>query len=147
MAAGFTVMRDKFGAFYEFLCDTLKHQIDGVDPILEIDGILTPSGATLELVREIKMLEPFGNGNPTPKFCIHKAKVTYAEQVGINHIRCSLEGEDGTRLKAMAFRAVGTTLGDAIMARNNKSIEVAGTLKADSWNGRHSVTCFIEDVM
>jgi single-stranded-DNA-specific exonuclease len=147
MAAGFTVMRDKFDGFYEFLRESLKPQIDSVDPILEIDGILTPSGATLELVREIKMLEPFGNGNPTPKFCIHKAKVTYAEQVGVNHIRCSLEGEDGTRLKAMAFRALGTPLGDAIMARNNKSIEIVGTLKADSWNGRYSVTCFIEDVM
>jgi single-stranded-DNA-specific exonuclease len=147
MAAGFTVMRDQVEPFYGFLRETLHGQIEAIDPVLEIDGLLTPSGATLELVREIKLLEPFGNGNPTPKFCIHRAKVTYAEQVGLNHIRCSLEGEDGTRLKAMAFRALGTPLGDAIMAKSHRPIEVAGTLKADSWNGRQNVTCFIEDVM
>ena len=147
MAAGFTVMRNQFDAFYTFLCDQLRLQVANVDPVLEVDGILTPSGATLELIRELKMLEPFGNGNPTPKFCIHKARVTYAEPVGINHIRCSLEGEDGTRLKAMAFRALGTPLGDAILSRNNKPIQVAGTLKADTWNGRTTVTCFIDDVM
>lgn len=147
MAAGFTVMRDQFDNFYNFLKDNLKHQLETLEPTLEIDGILTPSGATLDLVHELKRLEPFGNGNPTPKFCIHKAKVTYAEPVGVNHIRCTLEGEDGTRLKAMAFRALETPLGDAIMARSNKSIQVAGTLKVDTWNGRCSVTCFIDDVM
>lgn len=147
MAAGFTVMREKFENFYTFLKDTLKKQIESVDPVLEIDGILTPAGATLSLAQEIKLLEPFGNGNPTPKFCIHKARVTYAEPVGVNHIRCNLEGEDGTRLKAMAFRALGTPLGDTILARSNKSIEVAGTLKIDTWNGRHTITCFIEDIM
>jgi len=47
----------------------------------------------------------------------------------------------------MAFRALGTPLGDEILSRTNKSIEVAGTLKADTWNGRTSVTCFIDDVM
>lgn len=147
MAAGFTVMKDKLDQFYTFLKDTLRQQVANIEPTLELDGMLTPSGATLNLIKELKLLEPFGNGNPTPKFCIHKAKVTYAEQVGINHIRCTLEGEDGTRLKAMAFRALGTPLGDALLARTNKSIEVAGTLKADSWNGRHSVTCFIDDIM
>lgn len=147
MAAGFTVMKDKLDQFYTFLKDTLRQQMANIEPTLELDGMLTPSGATLNLIKELKLLEPFGNGNPTPKFCIHKAKVTYAEQVGINHIRCTLEGEDGTRLKAMAFRALGTPLGDALLARTNKSIEVAGTLKEDSWNGRHSVTCFIDDIM
>lgn len=147
MAAGFTVMKNQFDGFYAFLRDQLRQQVDSVDPIFDIDGTLTPSGATLELIRELKMLEPFGNGNPTPKFCIHKARVTYAEQVGVNHIRCTLEGEDGTRLKAMAFRALGTPLGDEILSRNNKAIQVAGTLKADTWNGRTTVTCFIEDVM
>ncbi len=147
MAAGFTVMKDQFDAFYAFIRDHLRQQVSSVDPVLEVDGLLTPSGATLELIRELKMLEPFGNGNPTPKFCIHKARIVYAESIGVNHIRCALEGEDGTRLKAMAFRALGTPLGDEILSRNNRPIQVAGTLKADTWNGRTTVTCFIDDVL
>jgi single-stranded-DNA-specific exonuclease len=55
------------------------------------------------------------------------------------HIRCSLGG----RLKAIAWRAEGTELGARLLA--GASLNVAGRLKADSWNGRTSVLLDIED--
>lgn len=147
MAAGFTLKQENFDAFHGYLIEQLMEQVANIEPSLEIDAILTPSGASLSLVEELKRLEPFGSGNPTPRFCLHRAQVSYAERVGVDHIRCQLVGEDGTRLKAMAFRSLGTPLGDLILSRNGKSIQVAGTLKVDTWQGRKSVTCFIDDVM
>lgn len=147
MAAGFTVKRDQYDAFYAYLIDQLKEQVNNVDPVLELDAVLTPSGATIELVEEFKRLEPCGTGNYAPKFCMHRARVTYAERIGVNHLRCSLLGEDGSRVKAMAFRSLDTPLGNLLMARNGQYIEVAGTLKVDIWNGRKNVTFFIEDAL
>lgn len=147
MAAGFTVAQENYDAFHGYLIEQLREQVANIEPSLEIDAILTPSGATLSLVEELKRLEPFGSGNATPRFCLHRAQVAYAERVGVDHIRCQLVGEDGARLKAMAFRSLGTPLGELILSRNGKSIQVAGTLKVDSWQGRKSVTCFIDDAM
>lgn len=147
MAAGFTVRRDQYEMFQAYLIEQLTDQVQSIEPTLEVDALLTPSGATIELVEEFKRLEPCGTGNYAPKFCMHRARVTYAERVGVNHLRCSLLGEDGTRVKAMAFRSLDTPLGDLLLALNGKFIEVVGTLKVDVWNGRKSVTFFIEDAL
>ncbi len=147
MAAGFTVEQDKFQAFYDHLIEQLGEQVALTEPSIEVDAVLTPSGATEALVDELKGLEPYGSGNNTPKFCLHQARVSYAERIGINHIRCQLVGADGSKVKAMAFRAAETPMGDLILSRNNKYIEVVGSLKVDTWNGRRTVTCFIDDVM
>lgn len=147
IAAGFTVKQDKFQAFYDHLIEELQDQVALTEPSIEVDAVLTPSGATEALVAELKGLEPYGSGNHSPKFCLHQARVNYAERIGINHIRCQLVGADGSKVKAMAFRAAETPLGDLILSRNNQYIEVVGSLKVDTWNGRRTVTCFIDDVM
>lgn len=147
MAAGFTVEQDKFQAFYDHLIEQLQEQVALTEPSIEVDAVLTPSGATEALVDELKGLEPYGSGNHSPKFCLHRARVNYAERIGINHIRCQLVGADGSKVKAMAFRAAETPMGDLILSRNNQYIEVVGSLKVDTWNGRRTVTCFIDDVM
>jgi single-stranded-DNA-specific exonuclease len=48
-------------------------------------------------------------------------------------------------LDAIAFRAVGTPLGDGLLAARGKPIHAAGRLRKDEWNGRVRVQLEIED--
>lgn len=147
MAAGFTVHKNKYDEFHNFLNEHLGRQIDGITPTLKLDGYLSIQGATQELLETIQHLEPFGNGNTAPKFAFNQVRVNYLDVVGETHFRCQLIDESGNRLKAMAFRAKDTPLGQYLEATKGQWIQVAGTLKLDSWQGSTNVSFTIEDAM
>ena len=54
-------------------------------------------------------------------------------------------GSDGARLKAIAFRALGTPLGQALIQARGAAIHLAGHLRSDSWQGREETQLLIED--
>ena len=63
-----------------------------------------------------------------------------------DHIRCTLAASDGKRIKAIAFRALGTELGELLLAERNFPLHVAGRLTIDDWNGGRTASLHIEDV-
>jgi single-stranded-DNA-specific exonuclease len=115
---------------------------------LPIDAALTARGATVELVSEIERAGPFGAGNPTPIFAFPAHRARFPDIVGAGgHIRFSLTSEDGARRKAIAFRAAGTPLGDALMAAGGEApLHIAGSLTVDHWQGRTEAQLRVTDV-
>jgi single-stranded-DNA-specific exonuclease len=147
MAAGFTVAADKIGELRAFLAERIAQQADGgpVLPTLDLDGALSVPGASLDLVATLDRIAPFGTGNPEPRFAIADARIVRADVVGTNHVRCILTGSGGGRLKAIAFRALDSELGQALLRSGGAPLHLAGTLRADRWNGAEGVQLFIED--
>jgi len=67
--------------------------------------------------------------------------------MGKDHVRCVFSGADGKgRLKGIAFRSAGTPVGDALLNHNGLALHVAGSLRADDWQGRVSAQIFVDDV-
>ena len=60
--------------------------------------------------------------------------VAYAEVVGQSHVRARLRSGDGTFLNAIAFRAAGQPLGNALVSLRGQQVHAAGTLSVDRWN-------------
>ena len=61
-------------------------------------------------------------------------------------MRLVLTSEDGARLKAIAFRAAATPLGQALLgAGTDTPIHIAGTLGLDHWQGREEVQLKVTD--
>lgn len=146
MAAGFTVARDKLDEFRAFLTDRLQAQLSGeLVPILELDGALDCAGCTVDLIETLKQLGPFGAGNPEPRFAVTAARIIKADVVGNGHVRVILKGAGGQSLKAIAFRAADSDLGQALMTSRGGAFHLAGTLRADTWQGSTSVQLVIED--
>jgi single-stranded-DNA-specific exonuclease len=146
MAAGFTVTRAHLAAFRAFLAERLAAQLAGdLVPLLELDGALDCAGASVDLIDTLAQLGPFGSGNSEPRFAITAARIVKADVVGTNHVRCILTGAGGQRLKAIAFRAADTDLGQALLTSQGSSFHLAGSLRADTWNGATNVQLFIED--
>jgi single-stranded-DNA-specific exonuclease len=147
MAAGFTVMREQFQVFSAFLQTTLASCVQSIKPRSEVDGFLSLRGLTLELMDHLSLLEPFGNGNPTPKFVLQHVIISYAERVGTDHIRCFLVGEDGAKVKAMAFRCLDSKMGEFLLKNRSTPVHVLVTLKNDTWGGTRKVLAILEDIM
>jgi len=147
MAAGLTVTRANLGALQAFLCARLAQSVDEARARvgLDIDGALTPAGVTEELIEHIARVGPYGQGNPSPRFAFPATHVRFAKVVGESHVRCVLEGGDGARLEAIAFRAAAEPLGALLMSSGGLPIHVAGHLKRSSWGGRDKIELMIED--
>lgn len=147
MAAGFTLAPDRIADLRAFLGRHLAAQmVDGVrDPWVDLDGTVTVEGASAALIESLSRLEPYGAGNPEPLFSVTGGRVLFADVVGTGHVRCQLGGLGGARLKAIAFRAVDTDLGQTLLTAQGNVLDVAGTLRLDHWQGRTAPQLVIED--
>ncbi len=147
MAAGFSVESDRLDAFQNFLSDQIADQVaaGGVAPQYNIDAVVTVDGASLDLVKALSQLEPYGSGNEEPKVAVERARVAQADVVGSGHVRCTLTGESGGRLKAIAFNSADSELGYALLGSQGRALHVAGSLREDNWQGRSDVQLVIED--
>ncbi len=147
MAAGMACAAERIADFRAFLDQALSADLAQLpeQPPLFVDGALTAGAASADLVRLLDSAGPYGAGNPRPVFVLPAHRVEWADVVGERHVRCTLRAADGTRLKAIAFRAVGTPLGDALLNADHRPMHVAGRLALDGWNGANAAQLLITD--
>ncbi len=147
MAAGLTVEISKLAAFREFLESKLGAAVSmAAENTLAIDGALTATGATLDLIELLEQAGPYGSAHPSPMFAFPAHRVIYADPAGSDHIRCTLAAPDGTRIKAIAFRAMGTELGELLLTERKLPLHIAGRLTIDEWGAKRVPSVQIEDV-
>ncbi|GGZ38063.1 single-stranded-DNA-specific exonuclease RecJ [Asticcacaulis endophyticus] len=147
MAAGLSVMRDRIDELRSFLNAQVRQQVgnEAVRERLEIDAALSCAGATRDLLEQFEIMAPFGQGNPEPVFAFSHMLVSYATVMKGGHIRVQLDDDRGHRIKAIAWRAEDTAIGEMLL-RPPGRVHVAGRLKADDYMGRKGVQLEIEDV-
>lgn len=146
MAAGLTVETARLGDLRGFLEERLGPQVAaGQDRALSIDAALTAGAATLELIELLEQAGPYGTAHPSPVFAFPAHRVLYADRAGGDHIRCTIASSDGKRLKAIAFRAMGTELGELLLSEKQLALHIAGRLTVDDWSGARVPCLHIED--
>jgi single-stranded-DNA-specific exonuclease len=148
MAAGVTLRHDALAAFRAYLEEELAEAVAAAraDQALLIDGAVSAAGANTELIATIARAGPFGAGNPEPVVALPSHTVAYAEVVGQSHVRARLRSGDGTFLNAIAFRAAGQPLGNALISLRGQQVHAAGTLSVDRWNGTERVQLKLIDL-
>lgn len=147
MAAGLTVEAVKLEALADFLQETLMEPVARArqDRALTIDVALAPGGATAELAEALEAAGPYGAGWPNPRVALGPVRIVKADIVGTDHLRLIVQGADGARLKAMAFRQANTALGLALLSARGHSVHLAGRLAQDDWSGGPMAELHIED--
>lgn len=148
MAAGFSLNEDKIDAFREFVGQYVREKIGGeaVTPVIDIDGELDASGATVEMAENLELLEPYGAGNSEPKLLLHHVRIHKASIIGSGHVKCFLSSDNGGSLKAIAFRVADNDIGNTMLTAKGEIFDVVGVLRRDNWQGRNSVQFIIDDI-
>lgn len=149
MAAGFTVEADKLEALHAFLAARIAdpEALKASAQRLSVDAVISLGGATTGLVSQLEQIGPFGQGNPNIRVVIQGARVVKMDVVGEQHVKLLLADTMGAgRLTAMAFRAVGTKLGEALLEGRGQLLDVAGQMRINRWNGNESVNFTLDDV-
>jgi len=147
MAAGFSLKRDKINEFMEYLTQTIKPEtLNQQANDLEAEGVLDLSGVTINLVQNLEMLAPFGEGNPEPLFILKNVRITHSNLLKNGHITVGLANQEGRKLTAIAFRAADTEMGKAFLTTHgDEFFDLMVTLKKDTWKGQTKIQIQILD--
>jgi single-stranded-DNA-specific exonuclease len=89
---------------------------------------------------------PFGQGNPEPVYALPEQRLVDVRVVGERHLRVRLRSGDGATVEAMAFRAVGAPLGDALERGRGEMFHVAARLGVNVFRGVERVETRIADL-
>jgi single-stranded-DNA-specific exonuclease len=148
MAAGLTVAKDKLDALADFLDERLAGGVaagrDGRS--LRLDALLAPGGVCPDLCDALDVGGPYGAGWPAPRVAAGPVRIVKADVVGQDHLRLIVAGDDGRRIKAIAFRMAASPLGEALLAAPpHRKLWIAGRLKRDDWGDRPSAEMHLED--
>ncbi|MGE0753755.1 MAG: single-stranded-DNA-specific exonuclease RecJ [Alphaproteobacteria bacterium] len=151
MAAGFTVESGKLVAFKEFMAQrAAKHQeLLTRNRVIRLDAELHIGGITDELIEKLEQIGPFGQGNPSIRVVLRGVVNMKPEYIGKDqsHIRTYVKDPSGgASLSAIAFRSVGTKLGEALLATRGQTVDLVGQMRSNEWQGRRSVSLHIEDI-
>jgi len=148
MAAGVTLKTGALGEFRAFLEQHLGADVEAArrDDALLVDGALTARSATAELLATLAAAGPFGAGNPEPVIALPAHAIAHVEEVGQAHVRARLRAGDGAAINAIAFRAAGQKLGQALLKNRGRVVHVAGTLSVDRWQGNERIQLRMIDV-
>jgi single-stranded-DNA-specific exonuclease len=148
MAAGLTVEADKIDALADFLEERLCADVARAceDRSLLLDALLAPGGVCPSLCDALDGGGPYGAGWPAPRVVAGPVRVIKADVVGQGHLRLIVAGEDGRRIKAIAFRMADSVLGEAMLAcPPHRRLWIAGRVKRDDWGDRPSAELHLED--
>jgi len=147
MAAGITLEAGRLAAFRAYLEAELGPAVEAArrDNALLIDGALSAAAAGAELCATIARAGPFGAGNPEPVFALPAHILVHAEALGQGHVRVRLKSGDGASVQAIAFRAAGQPLGEALIKNRGRALHAAGSLTLDRWQGEERTQLRILD--
>jgi single-stranded-DNA-specific exonuclease len=144
-AAGFTIAEDQIPRFRERLGLLVLERMgaQGFVRMLSIDGSVNLDELSLDLMREMEKLAPFGQGNPEPRLGARGLTVESPRIVGNNHLKLRLRQGSGPTLGAIAFNK-GPLLGKQV--REGARLAVVFTPRLNAWNGATSVELEIRDI-
>ena len=148
MAAGLTVAAADISALTDYLDARLADDVarSRQDRCLRIDAVLAPRGVSPLLHDALVAGGPYGAGWPAPRIAAGPVRIVKADILGNNHLRLIVSGEDGARIKAIAFRQGDSALGAAMLAcPADRRMWIVGRVERDDWGERPSAELHLED--
>jgi single-stranded-DNA-specific exonuclease len=101
---------------------------------LSVDGAGAISTIDLGLIDALERIGPYGQGHPEPVFVLPDVRVCFAKLVKEEHVRFTFEDSRGARVGGIAFRAMKSPLGEALLKRDG-TYHAAVRVKRNEWNG------------
>ena len=146
-AAGLTIKTEKIEEFRECFNEYASEHLseEHLVPKLDIDFEAQASFLTLNAIRELSLLEPFGQDNPAPQLAIRGLMLQRPPlRMGKEKQHLKLSVTDGQH----ALDAVGWGMADHEIALRGQNVfvDLAGAPQINEWDGRSSPQMSIKDI-
>jgi len=143
-AAGLAVMEKSYDGFRKEIERIAFEKIteEMTRPTLEVDGVVELEDCTLNMLEWVRMMEPFGAGNPEPVLASLRNRVVgYPRTVGGGHLKFTVQQGSS------AVDAIGFGMGDRIeVLESGGDIDLAFALSENRWGGFPKLQLKIKDI-
>ena len=146
MAAGFTLKKDKLKNFENFILDDFLKTSSLNSNNFIYDAEISSLAFNQDFYNDIKKLEPFGTGNPTPIFLIKDLKLVKPTILNNKHISVILKSKTGFSIKSISFNSVNNKVGEYLMNYKN-TLGVLGQIHENFWNNKNTLQLSIRDII
>ena len=143
-AVGLTVAEENISKLRshieEFLVNSGSLQAESPDLLL--DGTLKPSEVNRQLLKDLELLQPFGQGNPEPAFILSSMQLIKATAIGRSgqrHMKFIFADKKNTRLPGIAFNFNGTR------PQAGENLDLAFTAEENTWQGKSEIRINLVD--
>lgn len=145
MAAGMTLPAENLEELSEGLDQYITDHYDPEDisRLLEIDLKVEPEDFSLETVKEINSLEPYGTDHSAPLFLFENMQASNMRRIGSDQSHLKFQIEAGKELMdCIAFSLGHLTdyLGD------DPALDIVGEVSINEWNGRRKLQIQAKDL-
>lgn len=141
-ACGLTLKKEMVKKFDEQINTVAKDYLCGekYGKECQVDAVLSLSDIDDRFFSELKLLEPFGKGNPEPTFVIPQVLVESSRFVGVkeNHLKLSLKKEN------VSFSCIGFYMFVETL-KEKTSIDIVGIPRMSYFNGNKSWDFILKD--
>lgn len=132
MAAGLTVVSEDFTRFSEEFNNCVCKMMQGAEPEgLVIDMTVTAEDNYEEMAHSLKLMEPFGQGNPEPVFLLKNIRMQKLSRLR-DHLRFSLQ-INGSRIHGIGFFKA------ALFEVASRPVDLGFKLKQTTFRGRERI--------
>ncbi len=143
MAIGSTIKKDEFSKFKEQFEEYASScNIDKIVPVIHIDEEVSLRNINKEVVKELSLLEPFGEGNKMPLFLYKNLKIHSIRALSEGkHLKLTLK-DDNYMIDAIGFN-MGELANEYLIG--NK-VDIVGTLEINNFNNNDNIQINLKDI-
>ena len=144
MAVGLSVKKENLPQLQsEFEKIAKDSDVDTLYPVLLIDSVENVEDLSVELVKSLQVLEPFGEGNRNPIFAFKNLKISSIRALTEGkHIKLTLQSNN-TYIDAIGFN-LGYLAEEFIIGDR---VDVVGSIEMNSFGGVESVQINLKDII
>jgi len=145
-AAGLAIRRERIPELRRCLNEHAASCLteDDLVPALCIDAEVPASGLGFQLSQDLRVLEPFGAGNPRPVFSTRGFKILSEPQIiKEQHLKLRVAGGDHRPFEAIWWRGLEETKQPPQI---NQRVDLAYELEANRWNGDIRLQLNVKDM-
>lgn len=144
MAIGLSLKKENFGEFKKELNEYLASlNIGEIKQIIKVDAIADLQSISMKIVEELKLLEPFGEENKMPIFCLKNLKIYSIRALTEGkHLKLTLRDDN------MEIGAIGFNMGEMTNSlKIGDKVDIIGALEINEYNGYRNIQMNLKDVM
>lgn len=144
MAIGLSLKKENFGEFKKELNEYLASlNIGEIKQIIKVDAIADLQSISMKTVEELKLLEPFGEENKMPIFCLKNLKIYSIRALTEGkHLKLTLRDDN------MEIGAIGFNMGEMTNSlKIGDKVDIIGALEINEYNGYRNIQMNLKDVM
>ena len=144
MAIGITIKEENISKFKQQFEDYARSQkIEEIVPIIQVDQKVELSNISIKDIKDLKLLEPYGEANNVPIFQINNLKIESIRAISEGkHLKMFLKDENNKGIDVIGFNMGYLSEEYKIGTR----VDVVGNLEINSYKGIDNIQINLKDI-